>query len=95
MSTYTLIERHDAKLGGGWYATVEVNGKRYFCGIERGKVVRIAFKPRGQNKGFHWTGFVRSASGKTIWSGRVGKSNGIRGLLKAAGLVSSEQAATP
>jgi hypothetical protein len=68
-----------------------VNKVAYIVGVERGKRVRIAFKPRGANHGFHWWGFVRCpADGKRVWEGRVGKSIGARGLLKAAGVIRSE-----
>jgi hypothetical protein len=85
VAEYKIIEQHEGLTGR--YATVEVGGKRFFCGVERGKSVRIAYKPRGKNRGFHWHGFVRDAQGKTIWSEQVSKSAGVRGLLRYAGLI--------
>ena len=57
-------------------------------GVERGKRVRIAYKPRGRNIGYKWYGFVRDGKGHEIWSGLVTKSLGVNGVLKLAGLIS-------
>ena len=85
MKKVEIIERHEGL--SGWYATVLVDGVKYFVGIERGKRVRIAFKPRGENIGYWWNGLVRDARGRDVWYGRVNKSNGVRGLLRFAGLL--------
>lgn len=89
MSTkVNVIERHEGIAGR--YATALVNGVRYFTGVERGKRVRIAYKPRGENIGYHWRGFVNDKDGRCVWSGRVDKSCGVRTLLRFAGVVGQE-----
>lgn len=80
-----------AYLLGGWVRTATVAGTSYLVGVERGKPVRIAFKPKGQNLGYTWWGFVRTPEGKRIWEGEVGKSLGARGLLLAAGIALPHQ----
>jgi hypothetical protein len=86
-----LGEKHEYAFGGGWSRLVQVDGVEYRVGVERGKMVRIAFKPRGKNRGWKWHGFVRDPkTNKTIWGGEVGKSLGARGLLRAAGLLKKE-----
>ena len=73
---------------GGWSRPVTVDGVAYIVGVVRGKRVRIAYKPRGPGGwGFWWHGYVRDAKGKEIWSGRVGKSAGARGILEDAGIL--------
>lgn len=87
MITIKLGEKRTA-LFGSWYRTAEVGDKKFHVGVERGKKKRIAFKPRGPGAyGYEWHGFVRDERGRDIWSGRVGKSLGTRGLLRAAGLL--------
>jgi hypothetical protein len=51
---------------GDKYASVTMSdGRKFFVGVERAKRVRIAFKPRGQNYGWRYFGFVRdSATGR-------------------------------
>ena len=73
---------------GAWYQTVLVVGQRYVVGVEPGKRVRIAFKPRG-TYGRQWHGLVRSSAGRDIWSGQVNKSTGVFTLLRFAGLLPS------
>lgn len=70
----------------GWSRKCRVNGQDFHVAVTRGKSVRIAFKPRGQNRGWHWHGTVY-ADGKCIWSGRVEKSIGVRGLLRSADVI--------
>lgn len=82
----TMEPRHDYRGGLGWSRKVTVAGTGYIVGVERGRPVRIAFKPRGQNRGYTWHGFVRDAGGKRIWEGEVVKTLGVRGLLKRAGV---------
>lgn len=72
---------------GGWCRNVEVGGTRYCVGVERGKRVRIPYKPRGHNMGYQWWGFVRDTNGRDVWSDRVVGSIGARGVLKLAGLI--------
>lgn len=76
----------------GWSRNAKVNGVEYAVSVKRGKSVRIAFKPRGQNRGWHWHGEVYrihspTLGGGYVWSGRVPKSIGVRGLLAEAGVV--------
>ncbi len=86
---YTLVlgERFENPLTGTWSRKVLVNGKEYRVGIERGKRVRIAFKPRNNGGwGFHYYGFVRE-DGREVWSDRVGGTLGAKGLLEDAGII--------
>jgi hypothetical protein len=71
---------------GGWSRRCRVAGVEYQVSIERGKAIRIPYKPRGENKGFHWHGTVYS-NGQIIWHDRVSKSVGVRGLLAYAGIL--------
>ena len=72
----------------GWYAKVEVSGSVYFVGVERGNRVRIPYKPRGAGAyGFQHWGLVRDAQAKPLFYDRVPGSLGIRGLLRAAGVL--------
>lgn len=72
----------------GWTRKVTFgDGRVFFVGVDRGKAVRIAFKPRGQNRGYWWWGFVRDERGRDVWSARVSKNLGVRGLLRRAGLI--------
>lgn len=71
----------------GWARTVTVGGVEYQCSVRHWKPVRIAYKPRGQNRGWKWWGTVYKTGGGRVWSGEVPGSIGCRGLLAAAGLV--------
>lgn len=71
----------------GRYRNVLIGEARYFLGVERGRPVRIPYKPCGENRGHKWNGFVRNSEGRTLWAGEVSKSQGYRGLLKCAGLI--------
>jgi hypothetical protein len=83
----TVMGRTD-KPNGEWFATVEVAGKKYTVWHQRGRAVRIAYKPRGENRGYRWHGSVRDMeTSKTLWSGEVAKSTGIRWMLECAGVV--------
>lgn len=85
---YSFLEpRHDYKSGLGWSRKVDVCGTEYLVGVERGKPVRIAYKPRGQNRGYWWYGFVRTSDGRTIWTDGEPKSIGVRGILRDAGII--------
>lgn len=70
-----------------WSRTATVDGVTYRVGIQVGRAVRIAFKPRGQNIGHHYNGWVMDPDGKNIFSDRCPGSIGARGLLKRAGVV--------
>ena len=78
--TSDRLERFD-----GWARRCRVGGVEYQVSVRRGKRVRIAFKPRGQNWGFHYDGTVY-ADGRRLWSDRVPGSIGVRGLLLRAGV---------
>lgn len=71
---------------GGWSRRCRYNGAEYRVCVERGRTVRIAFKPRGMNRGYKWNGAVYDAKGHCIWSGQVPGSLGVRGLLIEAGV---------
>lgn len=49
-----------------------------------GKPRKIAY--RGGQRGFWWYGEVYH-EGRSIWTHRVGKSLGVEGILKAAGII--------
>lgn len=78
--TSAKLERFD-----GWARNCRVDGVEYQVSVRRGKSVRIPYKPRGQNKGWHWHGTVYS-EGRHLWSDRVPGSIGVRGLLLEAGV---------
>lgn len=80
---------------GGWKRSVLID--RQTDGVEnlrvsvisrRGKSVRIPYKPKGENRGYHWWGDVYDRdSARCLWSGRVAKSLGVRGILRRAELI--------
>lgn len=71
----------------GWYRNCRVNGVDYAVSVRRGKSVRIAYKPRGQNRGWQWHGSVYDKThNRQLWAGRVAGSLGVRGLLLEAGI---------
>ena len=89
------IKLHDDKIAGspwkhGWWRTVTVTRDdgtetTYRVGVYTdGKPRRIAY--RGNQRGYHWYGCVMH-EGKSIWEGRVGKSLGVRGVLKRAEII--------
>ncbi len=80
---------------GSWHRNVIVNGWRYTCGVEKGKRVRIRFKPQGQNVGNEWWGIVRDQACRVVWSGKVGRTLGVRGLLIRAGLLCPDEPIAP
>lgn len=73
----------------GWSRQVKVGDQEYSCSVRRGKSVRIPYKPRGQNKGWHWYGSVYriGANAGRVWEDRVPGSIGCRGLLIEAGII--------
>ena len=73
---------------GDRYATARLDDGRVFhvC-VQRDKLVRIPYKPRGQNRGWTYCGTVRDAAGKVLVADRVAGSIGVRGLLRLAGLL--------
>ncbi len=74
---------------GNRYASVTMaDGRKFHVGIEKDKLVRIPYKPRGRNYGWTHYGFVKDATGKTLVGDKVPGSLGVRGLLKMAYLIS-------
>lgn len=69
-----------------WSRLCSVDGVEYYVLHEQGKRVRIPYKPRPHNYGFHWFGNIYK-DGKRLWRGQVQKSTGARGILKAAGII--------
>lgn len=80
------------KMFGGWSRTVKVGDQEYSVSVERGRSVRIPYKPRGKNRGFKWHGHVYKISTNHgwVWNGDVPGSIGCRGLLTKAGILITE-----
>jgi hypothetical protein len=80
-------ERRDTV--GGWSRCVRVGEQEYAVSVKRGKSVRIPYKPRGKNRGWHWHGAVYriGANAGFVWQDRVPGSIGCRGLLIEAGVI--------
>lgn len=85
MKTIKITARTTGPRGTYW--TVTVDGVQHRVSNERGKRVRIAFKPRGQNIGWHWHGSVFGPDGGRIYGQRVNKSTGPYRLLLDAGVI--------
>lgn len=81
-----IIERKEYPHDRGWFAVVEVDGVLYRVTHERGNPVRIPFKPRSQNRGYHWHGSVY-CEGKRLWCEQVNKSTGVQWMLEQAGVI--------
>lgn len=78
----------------GWSRDVIVDGQEYSVSVARGKRVRIAFRPRGRNIGWHWYAQVWTIGkdGKRVWGPeRVPGSLGVRGILKDAGIIQCQE----
>ena len=99
--TIPTIQLGELKLGTGlfttgeWSREVDVGQRRYRITLRRGQRVRIAFKPAGKNWGYRWVADVwrvdaRAGEKSNVWSGEVAKSAGVRGILLAAGIVTTE-----
>jgi hypothetical protein len=71
----------------GWSRSARVGDRDYTVSVQRGKPVRIPYKPRGKNRGWRWNGSVYQQGGGHVWSGRVPGSIGVRGLLIEAGVL--------
>lgn len=70
------------------WRTVRIGERTYQVGVERGnRSIRIPYR---KARGWHWYGVVRDEHGKQVWRGQVGKSAGVRGILKAADLIGKE-----
>jgi hypothetical protein len=78
----------------GWSRRVKVGEQEYACSVRRGKSVRIRYKPRGENMGWHWYGAVYKVGSNAgrVWEDRVPGSIGCRGLLIEAGVISEKEA---
>lgn len=99
--TIPAIRLGEKKLGtsslsaGDWSREVEVGDRRYRITLRRGQRVRIAYKPAGSNWGYRWMADVwradvRAGEKSNVWSGEVAKSAGVRGILLAAGVVTTQ-----
>lgn len=71
----------------GDYWTVQVEGVRFYIARDRGRRIRIPYKPRGQNIGWQWWGTIRDEHAKDVWGCRVRKSTGPLAMLHDAGLI--------
>lgn len=72
----------------GWARSVTLeDGRAYRIYVKRGKRVRIPYKPRGQNIGYHWWADVYEQGGRSVAYLQVSKSLGVRGILREAGLI--------
>ena len=95
MTDFAFVDaRHNYAHNAGWSRRVRVGETEYVAGVERGRKVRIAFKPSGQNVGWRYHGFVRDARGREVWSDNVCGTLGARGLLRRAGLLPSPATVT-
>ena len=85
MKTIKITARTTGPRGTYW--TVLVDGAQYRLTHEKGKHVRIAYKPRGENVGFHWFGSVYGPDGQRVYRARVNKSTGPYRMLLNAGVI--------
>lgn len=69
---------------GQWWQTVLLGDRKYHVGVSQGKRVRVAYSSKW---GHLWHGHVRDAKGQEIWSGQVGKGDGVFAILRYAGLL--------
>ena len=78
----------------GWARTATLSDGRVFhVNVRKGKTVRIPYKPRGENIGFHWWAEVYEPATKNrSRSFRVSKSLGVRGILIDAGVIEGKYA---
>jgi len=93
MSDMIFTSEKRENFGGGWYRTVKVGDQEYSVAVKRGKMVRIPYKPRGKNYGYHWYGSVYKISTNSgrVWEGRVAKSAGVRGMMIEAGIINNQE----
>lgn len=77
--------------GGGWAQRVEYAGSEYSVVVTPGRMVRIAFKPRGKNRGYKYNVSVYRIKGKPsetvgeiFHEGDVGKGVGTAPAVEAA-----------
>jgi hypothetical protein len=68
------------------------DGRIFRVAVVQDRPVRIPYKPRGQNRGWTWIGYVWDGDGRRIVAESVGGSIGVRGLLKLAGLIPADHA---
>ena len=78
----------------GWARTATLaDGRVFYVSVRRGKRVRIPYKPRVENVGFHWWAEVYEPATKNrSRSFRVSKSLGVRGILIDAGVIEGDYA---
>lgn len=81
---------------GNKYANVTLaDGRKVHVAVEKGKRIRIPYKPRGHNIGWQWHGTVRltETNGRLriVFCDRVNGSCGVRGLLRSAGLIPAKE----
>ena len=87
MSSFEFVGRERVQFSDRW-RTVRIGESTYQVGVVRGSTpIRIPYKPRGHNLGWHWFGVVRDERGREVFSAQVSKSAGVRGILVAAGLI--------
>jgi hypothetical protein len=87
MADFELVGPERKGISSRW-RTVRIGERSYQVGVERGNVpIRIPYRRRGGNIGWHWWGTVRDEKGKQVWHGQVSKNAGVRGLLVAAELI--------
>lgn len=79
-----LIGPEHRDVFGSRARTVEVDRLRYRVAVNRGRQVRIAFKPRGENIGFRWNAVVSVEGQGVIWTGEVAKNAGYKGIVERA-----------
>ena len=74
-----------------WWRNVWVGTQQYRVGVSRGDPHRRMYAKAGSPPGFWWNGWVakldESDRLQNIWSGKVGKTLGARGLLENAGVL--------
>lgn len=82
-----VIERQSVDAWGSKAGTVRVEDRRYKVCVSRGKSVRIAFKRRGENRGFKWNCDIHTVEPwKQIDRYECGKSESLGGAAVRAHL---------
>lgn len=84
-TNFTIIWRRQREGESTWSVEVEVEGRRYYVSVERGRMARGMYGVRG----FHWYGVVREVEGEAqyLFRDRVNKGTGLRWLLERAELI--------
>lgn len=83
-----MTDRKQGFFSAEWTRSVQLaDGRVFHLSVRRGKRVRIPYKKRGQNVGYHWIGSVHTMpEGRVLFEGRVAKTAGVRALLSYAGV---------